>query len=65
MNEEIAFREIFIPEDMSCPCVFLLLKPDPCVGSIFWGHLHSNDRNMADRESENWNLMNLRNQVGL
>lgn len=35
-NEEIAFREIFIPEDFSCPCAFLLLKSDRSVGSISW-----------------------------
>lgn len=36
MNGEIAFREIFIPEDFSCPCVFLLLKCDLSVASISW-----------------------------
>ena len=28
MNEEISFKETFIPEDFSCPCAFLLLKSD-------------------------------------
>lgn len=36
MNVEIACGEVFIPEDFSCPCAPLLLKPDPGVGSISW-----------------------------
>lgn len=36
VNGEIAFGEIFIPKDFSCPCVFLLLKCDLSVASISW-----------------------------
>jgi len=36
MNEEIACREVFIPEDFSCPCASLLLKSNTGVSSISW-----------------------------